>query len=409
MASQQLALARAGEIHRRAVAIAGLVEVGGHPRGLLDRSFAERGLVRGARGGVHLAPRLGRQEVDDDLAQERRGKRHAGCARAADELPRFERSDDLVEPGERLADHERERRQIERLAEHRGGRQRASLFGGQARNARSHERAQRSRHRDLAAEAQLDHRSVGDHQRAAVEQLLDELFGEKRMPLGALLTEGDELGRSDAGSGALRDELAHLGVVEVRHLDELVVGVLFEAVVVPFANRENEDRARSFRALHRVFDHLQRLRVERLRVVPRKNVKLIGRQAHHHPRKRRFQRVLTGAGLLGGAELEEHRGHLFVAQPERAQTRLDLEDPLFGVALFDAAEHLQQRRDTGKRNRSATGWAGAHVERDFVLALLQPPLGLVEQSGFARALRAAKGDDEDPPAARRARGSRRFA
>ena len=74
-------------IRGRAIAVARFEKSGGDAIGVLDGAFAEGALVGRARGGVHLAPRLGRQGVDDDLAQERRHEFHRRGARAPDERP----------------------------------------------------------------------------------------------------------------------------------------------------------------------------------------------------------------------------------------------------------------------------------------------------------------------------------
>ena len=68
----EAALAALGEVRRRALAVARLVEVPGDARRLLPGALAQRRLQRLPGRRVHLARGLVRQRVGDDLGDERR-------------------------------------------------------------------------------------------------------------------------------------------------------------------------------------------------------------------------------------------------------------------------------------------------------------------------------------------------
>ena len=137
----------AGEVARGAIAIAGLVEVVGDALGVVLPVLVGGRDERLGRRRVQLAPRLGRDGVEDDLAVDRRGEAHLRRAGDAQEIAREEAGDDAGDLRDALLHQRREDVGEDRLAEDGRGLEHGALGRLEAADAPGDERAQRARHR----------------------------------------------------------------------------------------------------------------------------------------------------------------------------------------------------------------------------------------------------------------------
>ncbi len=320
----------------------------------------ERGLVGGRGRGVELAPGLGRDRVEDDLAVHRRREGALSRPGDAEEIARSERGDRPVDLGQALLQELGEDGDEDRLAEDRRSLHRGALALRETAHACSDQHPEAAWHRGRAVEPRL-HFAVHHGDRGGVAELAKQLLEEERVSTGALAAEGKELGREKARADSSRDQARGVLLTELADRQRVVRGVGGDSLVRRLARREGEDGAEPARlarpsSLDGVEDRRERRGVERVRVVPNEDVQSIVGEALEHPGEAAPERAghiaRRGARLVLGqsAELGKHRVGLFGLEAEGAEARDDLADLRLVVAVLNAAEDLEHRGEPAPRN-----------------------------------------------------------
>jgi hypothetical protein len=201
-------------------AIARLVVVRGDARGLLPGLGPEELLEPRTGRGVHLARRLVRQRIDDDLPDDRRREAQLRWPGLHHEIALLEHRQRALERPQPGADHGREDHGVDRIAEHRRRLQGHPVGRRQASDARGHQAAQRLRQRQIlphqlhAGDVPVVHRH-----RARLHQPLEHLLDEERVTPGALAHEGDEARRRVVDGEALLDEPLGVVLLQIAQID----------------------------------------------------------------------------------------------------------------------------------------------------------------------------------------------
>ncbi len=374
-----------------AVAVPGLVQVDGHPIGLVLVAPGQHRFVRVRRRSVQLATRIGRDRLEHRFAEHRRRHHDGRRSRTSHQSASLELRQTPIQLLQAHAQHRGERGGVHRVTQDGAGAQGRLVLRIEPRHARGQQRPQRAGNGDLARELQRRDLAFAHHQGVGLEQLLDQFLDEQRMAAGSVAAEGHQLLRGLRQARAQPDQPLGLLRSQLADVDELVVRERRERQGGAVAGAEHEHRAIALQPLCRRRDDVDRFGVEGVRVVPREDVQAILAQALHHARDRGAQRRHARARLTGThrAELTHHRAALLVGQAQGAQTRLDALHALDGVALADAAQDLQHGGEAGEGHLASSGRARRHVDSDVVLTALQTPLHLVEEARLADPLLAA--------------------
>ena len=245
------------------------------------------------------------------------------------------------------------------IAQDRRRLQRGAVLARQARDARRDQAAERLRQRELLPdELHRDDAPLAHRDRADLDEPLDDLLDEERMPAGARADEAHQLLGHGVDAEAQRDEALDVGRREVPELERDVPVDVLQRVREPGARGEEEDDAR-WRRRRRTSSSSAKLSssiacaTSHAKVCGRSSHRLCTMRAKAVPQER-LRVAREGRDVR--AERREHRAHLVALQAERAQARLHGEDAVLRVALGRAAEDLQHAHDArraGTRCRAA--------------------------------------------------------